>query len=86
MGFDRKKDFRSSFKEDKKSNEARKKCLKQAEASHGRAAASGATHGCAAWHSRAVPSPRATAFFSAFYLFLGGIFRGLSLDLFQSIF
>ena len=36
-GFDRKKDFRSSFKEDRKSNKAPKKCRKQGEAVHGRA-------------------------------------------------
>ena len=62
-GFDRKEDFRSSFKEDKKPNEAQKKCRKQAEEAHGRAAVSGATHDRmhsrasdrAYWHSRAVP-------------------------------
>ena len=37
MGFDRKEDFRSSFKEDRKSNEALKKCQKQGEAAHDRA-------------------------------------------------
>jgi len=37
VDFDRKEDFRSSFKEDRKSNEAPKRCRKQAEASHGRA-------------------------------------------------
>jgi len=37
VDFDRKEDFRSSFKEDRKSNEAPKKCRKQVEASHGRA-------------------------------------------------
>ena len=37
MGFDKKEDFRSSFKEDRKSNEAPKKCRKQAEEAHGRA-------------------------------------------------
>jgi len=35
VGFDRKEDFRSSFKEDGKSNEAPKKCRKQGEAAHG---------------------------------------------------
>jgi len=37
VGFDRKEDFRSSFKEDRKSNEAPKRCRKQGEAAHGRA-------------------------------------------------
>jgi len=37
MGFDRNEDFRSSFKEDKKSNEAPKRCRKQGKAAHGRA-------------------------------------------------
>jgi len=37
MGFERKEDFRSSFKEDRKSSEAPKKCRKQIEALHGRA-------------------------------------------------
>ena len=50
MDFDRKEDFRSSFKEDRKSNEARKKYRKQAEASHGRAP------GCTAVLQR--PGPR----------------------------
>ena len=40
MGFDRKKDFRSNFKEDGKSNDAPKKCRKQREAAHGRAPSS----------------------------------------------
>jgi len=34
VGFDRKEDFRSSFKEDRKSNEALKRCRKQGEAEH----------------------------------------------------
>jgi len=50
VGFDRKEDFRSSFKEDRKSNEAPKKCRKQAEASHDRAP------GCTAVLQR--PGPR----------------------------
>ena len=37
MGFDKKEDFRSSFKEDRKSNEAPKKCRKQGEVAHGHA-------------------------------------------------
>ena len=32
MGFDREEDFRSNFKEDRKSNEAPKTCRKQGEA------------------------------------------------------
>ena len=35
MGFDRKENFRSSFKEDRKPNEAPKKCRKQGEEAHG---------------------------------------------------
>ena len=74
MGFDRKEDFRSSFKEDRKSNEAPKKCRKQGEAAHGRAPEQ---HGCTAaavatygrTHGRAVPPARMTCFFSATYLF-----------------
>jgi len=37
VGFDRRDDFRSSFKEDRKSNEAPNKCRKQGEAAHDRA-------------------------------------------------
>ena len=71
MGFDRKEDFRSSFKEDWKSNEAMKKRRKQGEASHGRAPGCTAvlqhpglrTAGCTAVRptvcpSMAVPCPR----------------------------
>ena len=37
MGFDRKENFRSSFKEDRKSNKAPKRCRKQDGVPHGRA-------------------------------------------------
>ena len=37
MGFDRKEEFRNSFKEDKKLNEAPKKCQNQGVVAHGRA-------------------------------------------------
>jgi len=66
VGFDRKEDFRSSFKEDKKPNEGPKKCQKQGKAAHGRVAMAGATNGRAstvhgARHgvrpSTAVPAP-----------------------------
>ena len=82
MGFDRKEDFRSSFKEDRKSNEAPKKCQKQGEAAQGRTAAAMATHGrasdCAWAHSRScvIAQPcRAPATRSSFFLRLFNCFR-----------
>ena len=63
MDFDRKEYFRSSCKEDRKSNEAPKMRWKQGEAAHGRAAAARATHG------RAVPPAARGLLFSATYLF-----------------
>jgi len=59
VGFDRKEDFRSSFKEDRKPNEGPKNCRKQGEEAHGRPAATGAPHG------RAVPPFVRGLFFSA---------------------
>ena len=69
MGFDRKEDFRSSFKEDRKSNEAPKKCRKQGEAAHDRAAVAGATHGWPCVLARPCRAPTARDLrFSAIYL------------------
>jgi len=51
VGFDRKEDFRSSFKEDRKSNKALKQRRKQGKAAHGR------TPG-----STAMPAPAPTLF------------------------
>jgi len=68
IGFDKKEDFRSSFKEDRKSNEASKKCRKQDEAVHGRAPGSTAMLQWpgprrAVRHSTAMPTPNHARFY-----------------------
>jgi len=77
VNFDRKEDFRSSFKEDRKSNEAPKKCRKQGEASHGRAPGCTAVLQRPGLHttgriavSPTVPAARDCDFFLAIYSFL----------------
>ena len=84
MGFGRKKDFRSSFKEERKSNEAPKKRRKQGEASHDRAP------GCTAAHptvrpgtTMPCPSPARGRVFRSFYFVSASFFPG---DFFQTSF
>jgi len=84
VGFDRKEDFRSSFKEDGKSNEAPKKCREQGEAAHcralGRAAVAGATHGrpCVIARPCRPPATRDSAFLRLFNCFHLGFLGPLS--------
>jgi len=84
VGFDRKKDFSSSFKENRKSNKASKNLRKEGGASHDHAGMAGATHGhahsCAcgraSWHGRAPSPAHAASQFSAYLMqFLVSIWR-----------
>ena len=92
MGFDRKEDFRSSFKEDRKPNEALKKCRKQGKEAHDRAPGSTAvlqcpgppTAGHASWHGRVVPLLHATAFFPRLFIRFLGDFWGTLLAFLES--
>jgi len=70
VGFVIKDDFRGSFKEDRKSNEAPKKCRKQGEPAHGRALGSTAVLP-GAWPCATSPCFR--HFFGASFDFLSSL-------------
>ena len=71
MGFDRKENFRSSFKEDRKPNEALKKCRKQGEEAYGCAPGSTAVLQHPGPHT-VVPCPQSHA--ACFFLRLFRVF------------